>query len=58
VGRQGLSRVELHGEVNVFTGEDEDMNHFNIKLGDENCLVFKLSGKERNQGRHPERATD
>jgi len=50
--------VELHGEVNVFTGEDEDMNHFNIKLGDENCLVFKLSGKERNQGRHPERATD
>ena len=43
--------ADLRGAVNVFTGKDEHKDDFSIELGNENCLVFKLSGVGRNHGR-------
>jgi len=48
--------AEDHGEV-TFTGEDERTDHFGIEVGDESCLVFKLSGLERNRGRRVKNPT-
>jgi hypothetical protein len=46
---------QLHGEVVVRILEAENESPFKITLGDTGCLVFKLSGGDRNQGRHVKR---
>lgn len=42
---------QLHGEVVVSVLEAENESSFKITLGDAGCLVFKLSGGDRNCGR-------
>jgi hypothetical protein len=48
---------QLHGEVVVRILEVENESSFKITLGDAGCLVFKLSGGDRNQGRRVKRAS-
>ena len=46
---------QLHGEVVVRVVEAENEISFKITLGDAGCLAFKLSGGDRNKGRHVKR---
>ncbi len=56
--KQGCWRLTtLGGEVVVSVVENESECHSKVMLGDNNYLVFKLSGVEQNQGRHVKQPT-
>jgi hypothetical protein len=44
--------AQLSGEIIVRVLEDGDERLFKLPLGDEDCLIFKLCGDDRNRGRH------
>lgn len=56
--KQGYWRLAtLGGEVVVSVVENESECQSKVVLGDNNYLVFKLSGAEQNQGRHVKQPT-
>ena len=46
---------QLHGEVVVRVLDAENESLFKLPLDDAGCLIFKLSGGDRNRGRHVKR---
>jgi len=54
---KGCWLLAEHRGIVTFSGEDERTEHFGIEVGDESCLVFKLSGLERDRGRRVKNPT-